>query len=107
MSKEIIKFIEKNQDIAFNSRAQRFSYMVDDLEKKKRLPGPGSYSPNGSSIILNTDCSTILNQNSSKRSFDYSRKFPTTHSNYRTETIPSKGNLGYEYSKEGVKKMIN
>ena len=108
MSKEIINFIEKNKDIAFNTRAQRFSYVIDDLEKKKKLPGPGSYSPNGSSMNLNTDYSTILNQNnSSKRTFDYSKKFPTTHSNYRTETIPSKGNLGYEFDKDGVKKMIN
>lgn len=108
MSKEIIKFLEKNQNIAFNSRGQRFNYMVEDLEKKKKLPGPGSYSPNVSSINNNnTDCSTVLNQNnSSKRSFDYSKNFPTTHSNLRTETIPSKGNLGYEYDKEGIKKMI-
>lgn len=108
MSKEIIKFIEKNQNIAFNSRGQRFNYMVEDLEKKKKMPGPGSYSPNGSSINNNnTDCSTVLNQNnSSKRSFDFSKNFPTTHSNLRTETIPSKGNLGYEYDKEGLKKMI-
>lgn len=107
MSKEIIKFLEKNQDIAFNSRGQRFNYMIEDLEKKKKLPGPGSYSPNVSSIIANTDCSTVLNlNNSSKRSNDYSKKFPTTHSDYRTETIPSKGNLGYEYDKEGIKKMI-
>ena len=107
MSKEIIKFIEKNQNIAFNSRGQRFSYVVEDLEKKKKLPGPGTYSPNGSSANINTDCSTVLNQNnSSKRSFDFSKKFPTTHSNYRTETIPSKGNIGYEYDKEGIKKMI-
>ena len=106
MSKEIIKFLEKNQNIAFNSRGQRFNYMVEDLEKKKKMPGPGSYSPNGSSIN-NTDCSTALNQNnSSKRSFDFSKNFPTTHSNYRTETIPSKGNIGYEYDKEGMKKMI-
>ena len=108
MSKEIINFIEKKKDIAFNTRAQRFNYFVDDLEKKKKLPGPGSYSPNGSSINLNTNYSSVLNQNnSSKRSFDYSKKFPTTHSNYRTETIPSKGNLGYEFDKDGVKKMIN
>ena len=108
MSKEIIKFLEKNQDIAFNSRGQRFNYMIEDLEKKKKLPGPGSYSPNGSSINANTDCSTVLNYNnsSSKRSYDYSKKFPTTHSNYRTETIPSKGNLGYEYDNDGNKKMI-
>ena len=107
MSKEIIKFIEKNQNIAFNSRGQRFNYMVEDLEKKKKLPGPGSYSPNGSSVNINTECSTVLNQNnSSKKSCDYSKNFPTTHSNYRIETIPSKGNLGYEYNNEGVKKMI-
>ena len=68
--------------------------MVEDLEKKKKLPGPGSYSPNGSSINVNTDCSTVLNfNNSSKRSCDISKNFPTTHSNYRSETIPSKGNL--------------
>ena len=107
MSKEILKFLEKNQNIAFNTRAQRFTYMVEDLEKKKKLPGPGSYSPNGSSININTDCSTVLNlNNSSKRSYDISKNFPTTHSNYRSETIPSKGNLGYEYDKQGIKKMI-
>ena len=107
MSKEILKFLEKNQNIAFNSRGQRFNYMVEDLEKKKKLPGPGSYSPNVSSLNVNTEYSTILNQNnSSKKSLDYSKNFPTTHSNYRSETIPSKGNLGYEYDKTGLKIMI-
>ena len=107
MSKEILKFLEKNQNIAFNSRGQRFNYMVEDLEKKKKLPGPGSYSPNVSSLNVNTECSTILNiNNSSKKSLDYSKNFPTTHSNYRSETIPSKGNLGYEYDKTGLKIMI-
>ena len=111
MSKEIIKFIEKNQNVAFNTRGDRFNYSIDELEKKSKLPGPGSYSPNGSqTICANTDYSSIINNNnqsSPKRTFNASINFPTTYSSYRTETIPSKGNLGYEFDKTGQQKMIN
>ena len=111
MSKEIIKFIEKNQGVAFNTRGDRFNYSIDELEKKSKLPGPGSYSPNGSLTVNgNTDYSSIINNNnqsSSKKNFNASINFPTTYSSYRTETIPSKGNLGYEFDKSGQKKMIN
>jgi len=107
--KEMIKFLEKNQNIAFNSRGQRFNYLIDNFEKNKEYPGPGSYSPNGSSINAKTDYSTILFKNNiSKKSnsYNHSNIFPTTYSDYRTETIPSKGNLGYEINKKGVQKMV-
>ena len=111
MSKEIIKFIEKNQGVAFNTRGDRFNYSIDELEKKSKLPGPGSYSPNGSLTINgNTDYSSIINNNNqsfSKKTFNASINFPTTYTSYRTETIPSKGNLGYEFDKTGQQKMIN
>ena len=92
--KDILNFLENNQNIAFNSSRQRFNY---DLKEKKEYPGPGSYSPNGSSINAKTDYSTILLQNNTSKksqSYNHSKIFPTTFSEYRTETIPSKGNLG-------------
>ena len=104
--KDILNFLEKNQNIAFNSSRQRFNY---NLEQKEEYPGPGSYSPNGSSINTKTDYSTILlHNNTSKKSqsYNHSKIFPTTFSEYRTETIPSKGNLGYETNKNGIQKMV-
>ena len=44
--KEVQKFLAKNQAIAFNTRGGRFNYKIDELEKEKNKPGPGSYSPN-------------------------------------------------------------
>ena len=102
--KEILRFLEKSQNIAFNSSKKRFNY---DLEPKN--PGPGSYSPNGSSMNAKTDYSTALFQNNSSKksqSLNHSKIFPTTFSEFRTETIPSKGNLGYEINKNGVQKMV-
>ena len=103
--KEILRFLERNQNIAFNSSKQRFNY---NLEQKKELPGPGSYSPNGSTINTRTNYSTAVFQNNiskKSQSYNHSNIFPTTFSEYRTETIPSKGILGYE-NKNGQKKMI-
>ena len=103
--KEILRFLERNQNIAFNSSKQRFNY---NFQQKKELPGPGSYSPNGSSINAKTNYSTAIFQNNTSKksqSYNHSNIFPTTFSEYRTETIPSKGILGYE-NKNGQKKMI-
>ena len=103
--KEILTFLERNQNIAFNSSKQRFNY---NFEQKKELPGPGSYSPNGSTINTRTNYSTAIFQNNTSKksqSYNHSNIFPTTFSDYRTETIPSKGILGYE-NKNGQKKMI-
>ena len=103
--KEILRFLERNQNIAFNSSKQRFNY---NFEQKKELPGPGSYSPNGSTINTRTNYSTAVFQNNiskKSQSYNHSNIFPTTFSEYRTETIPSKGILGYE-NKNGQKKMI-
>lgn len=108
MSKEILKFLEKSQNIAFNTRGGRFNYSIEDLEKKSKLPGPGSYSPNKSSIINNSE-STAANNNSSKISSKESKihqlekGFP---SDYRKETIPSKGILGYDFDKDGNQKIL-
>ena len=103
--KDILRFLERNQNIAFNSSRQRFNY---NIQPKKEIPGPGTYSPNGSSINAKTDYSTaIFQNNSSKKSqnYNHSNIFPTTFSDLRTETIPSKGNLGYE-NKNGIQKMV-
>ena len=63
--KEILNFLEKKQNIAFNSTGNRFNYK-NDLEQTN--PGPGSYSPNGSlSLNAKTDYSTILFQNNSSK----------------------------------------
>ena len=99
--KEILNFLEKKQNIGFNTRGQRFNYKYDI---GKSSPGPGSYSPNGS-----TDYSTVLFQNNSSKksqSYNLSNIFPTTYSDLRTETIPSKGILGYKINKEGVTTMV-
>ena len=40
---EIQEYIEKYKSIGFNSRAQRFNYKNEELEKEK--PGPGAYDP--------------------------------------------------------------
>ena len=40
---EIQEYIEKYKSIGFNSRAQRFNYKNEELEKNK--PGPGAYEP--------------------------------------------------------------
>jgi len=103
--KDILRFLERNQNIAFNSSRQRFNY---NIQPKKEIPGPGTYSPNGSSINAKTDYSTAIFQNNSSKksqSYNHSNIFPTTFSDLRTETIPSKGNLGYE-NKNGIQKMV-
>ena len=144
--KEVQKFILKNQAIAFNTRGGRFNYRIDELEKKKNIPGPGAYSPNTSmslhnkkdanknsekninilnninnnndnNICINTNnnssiINNIYNNNRSQSTNDNSNKSrlikrtKSFNSNYRTETIPSKINLGYDIDKNGEKKMI-
>ena len=104
--REILNFLEKKQNIGFNTRGQRFNYKYD---MEKSSPGPGSYSPNGSSINGKTDYSTAIFQNNSSKknqSNNLSNIFPTTYSDYRTETIPSKGNLGYKIKMDKERKAI-
>ena len=60
--KEILRFLEKKQNIAFNTRKQRFNYNTEQIN-----PGPGSYSPNGSSINNKTNYSTVLFRNNSSK----------------------------------------
>ena len=43
--KEIQDFISKNQSIAFNTRGGRFHYRIEELEKKKSIPGPAPTPP--------------------------------------------------------------
>ena len=138
--KEVQKFLANNQAIAFNTRGGRFNYKIEELEKEKSRPGPGSYSPNTSMSLnskkaLNTNNDNTTNNksnntmcinsyNSSKtNNFSFNNKsFQSTNENtsssklvkktmnfnsdYRTETIPSKGNLGYDFDQNGDKKMI-
>ena len=140
--KEVQKFLASNQAIAFNTRGGRFNYKIEELEKEKSKPGPGSYSPNASmsmnskKILSTNNESTINNKsnnnicinsyNSSKtnnfsvksnnKSYQSTnentsrsrlvKKTKTFNSDYRTETIPSKGNLGYDIDQNGDKKMI-
>ena len=144
--KEVQKFIAKNQAIAFNTRGGRFNYRIDELEKQKKIPGPGAYSPDTSmsldnkKIISNNDkninnnnlknnnndnnmCinsnnnsslidNIYINNNRSQSTNDNSNKSRlikkkiSFKSNYRTETIPSKNNLGYDIDQNGDKKLI-
>ena len=144
--KEVQNFISKNQAIAFNTRGGRFNYRIEELEKKKNIPGPGAYSPENSfranskknimnkenkvinilnnisknvdrNICINTNNnSSITNNNiSSHRSQSTNdnsnksrllKKTKSFNSEYRNETIPSKGNLGYDIEPNGDKKMI-
>ena len=137
--KEVQKFISKNQAIAFNSRGGRFNYQIDELERKKDIPGPGAYSPehsnslnkkkilnlnkeinnkkdnnisisnNNNSLITNnistSNRSQSTNENSNKSRLLF-QKIKSFNSDYRTETIPSKGNLGYDIDINGDKKLI-
>ena len=139
--KEVQEFLTKSQAIAFNTRGGRFNYRIDELEKKKNIPGPGDYSPDSqtkskkdknlyfnkenknivNSNIDNTICintnnnSSITNNIPSNRSQSTNdnsnksriiKKTKSFNSDYRTETIPSKGNLGYDIDQNGDKKMI-
>ena len=142
--KEVQKFLAKNQAIAFNTRGGRFNYKIDELEKEKNKPGPGSYSPNtsmslnnkkilssnnehtlnnkinnNSNICINSNnnLSTANNfSNNNNKSYQSTnenttrsrliKKTKSFNSDYRTETIPSKGNLGYDIELNGDKKMI-
>ena len=67
---------KKLQNIGFNTRGQRFNYKYD---MEKSSPGPGSYSPNGSSINGKTDYSTAIFQNNSskKNKTNHGTKFRT------------------------------
>lgn len=142
--KEVQKFLAKNQAIAFNTRGGRFNYKIDELEKEKSKPGPGSYSPNtsmslnnkkilssnnehtsnnkinnNSNICINSNNNSSTannfsnNNNKSHQSTNENttrsrliKKTKSFNSDYRTETIPSKGNLGYDIELNGDKKMI-
>ena len=149
--KEVQEFISKNQAIAFNTRGGRFNYRIEELEKKKKIPGPGAYSPDTSlppnrkkilikrdnkenniisninhksiddNIIINTNnnhnnssllTNNNISSNCSKSTHDNSnkskllKKNKSFNSEYRSETIPSKGNLGYDIDKNGDRKMI-
>ena len=136
--KEVQEFISKNQAIAFNTRGGRFNYRIEELEKKKSIPGPGSYSPNTSmnkkkvnlkesndninnnfnnNICINSNNNSSLTNNYSNNNRSQStnnssnkskliKKTKSFNSDNRTETIPSKGNLGYDIDKNGDKKMI-
>ena len=111
MSKEIIKFLQRNGNVAFNTRGARFNDSIDYLEKQKKLPGPGSYSPNNDSFIIkkkekklissnsSTNLKTMNGSNIKKINLDF-------NSDYRVESIPSKGNIGYEIDKEGNRKLL-
>ena len=144
--REVQKFIAKNQAIAFNSRGGRFNYRIDELEKQKKIPGPGAYSPdtsmsldnkklipnnekninnynlknnnNDNNICINSNNNSSLidniyiNNNRSHSTNDNSNKSKLIKkkiffkSNCRTETIPSKNNLGYDIEQNGDKKLI-
>ena len=135
MPTEVQKFLTKNQAVAFNTRGGRFNYKFDELEREKNLPGPGSYSPgesvspnikrikindhnkiatnintNNTSSVLN-NISSSNNRSSQSTNNNTSRgtlikKTRTFNSDFRTETIPSKGNMGYDIAQNGEKKMI-
>ena len=112
MSKEIIKFLKKNDNVAFNTRSPRFNYSVENLEKQKKLPGPGSYSPNSNFYIKKKEKTFLLNNSSTNLNSSTNNGSKITkinldfNSDYRTETIPSKGNVGYDIDKDGNKKLI-
>lgn len=132
MPTEVQKFLAKNQQVAFNTRGGRFNYKFDELEREKNLPGPGSYSPgesmspnikrikvndlnkinaninsNNTSSILN-NISSSNNRSSQSTNNNTSRgtlikKTKSFNSDFRTETIPSKGNMGYDIAQNGEK----
>ena len=138
--KEVQKFLIDNQAVAFNTRGGRFNYKIEELEKEKSKPGPGSYSPNASMSLnskkilgVNNDNNSInksnnnicINSYNSSKTNNFSinnkssqstnentsrsrlvKKSINFNSDYRTETIPSKGNLGYDIDQNGDKKMI-
>ena len=115
---EIKEFIEKNQVIAFNTRGGRFNYKFEELEKDRNIPGPGAYynlninkrnnikrfESNDSSMFVNNFSSQITNDKSNRSRL--LKKVKSYNSSSRTETIPSKGNLGYDFDMYGEKKMI-
>ena len=157
---EIQDFLEKYQSVAFNSRAKRFNYKNEELEKER--PGPGAYSPdikyspsknknnnsninnnnnnnaniNDSKSVISTDRndlsliniqpnyssknnSSLISSNNNNKSTDSTsansknvlnnkliKINKSFNSEYRTETIPSKNNLGYDIDNNGDKKMI-
>lgn len=133
--KEIQKFILKNQVVAFNTRGGRFNYRLEELDREKNSPGPGSYSPDTSLIsnnkkiinvnnentntnITNNNISSITNNissvnrsyqstnNNTSRAGRLMRKTKSFNSDYRNESIPSKGSLGYDIDQNGDKKII-
>ena len=124
---EMLNFVKQKQDVAFNTRGGRFKYKNDELEKEKKLPGPASYSPNEStsykrnhsnektdnskSNIINTSMKHNISSVDSKPNFDKINsnrliKNKSFNPELRTESIPSKGNCGYDFDINGNKKMV-
>ena len=125
---EMLNFVKKNQGIAFNTRGGRFNYKNEELEKEKKLPGPASYSPNTSTSyrrnhsnektddnkgnIINTSMKHNISSIDSKPYNDkiisnrFIKKNKSFNPELRTESIPSKGNCGYDYDINGNKKMV-
>ena len=125
---EMLNFVKKNQGVAFNTRGGRFNYKNEELEKEKKLPGPASYSPNTSTSyrrnhsnektddnkgnIINTSMKHNISSVESKSYNDkinsnrFIKKNKSFNPELRTESIPSKGNCGYDYDINGNKKMV-
>ena len=125
---EMLNFVKKNQGVAFNTRGGRFNYKNEELEKEKKLPGPASYSPNTSTSyrrnhsnektddnkgnIINTSMKHNISSVDSKPYNDkinsnrFIKKNKSFNPELRTESIPSKGNCGYDIDINGNKKMV-
>jgi len=125
---EMLNFVKKNQGVAFNTRGGRFNYKNEELDKEKKLPGPASYSPN-TSISYKRNHSNEKAENSKSNiintsmkhnisSIDYKSNNDKINSNrlikknksfnpeLREESIPSKGNCGYDIDINGNKRMV-
>jgi len=125
---EMLNFVKKNQGVAFNTRGGRFNYKNEELDKEKKLPGPASYSPN-TSISYKRNHSNEKAENSKSNiistsmkhnisTIDYKSNNDKINSNrlikknksfnpeLREESIPSKGNCGYDIDINGNKRMV-
>jgi len=125
---EMLNFVKKNQGVAFNTRGGRFNYKNEEIDKEKKLPGPASYSPN-TSISYKRNHSNEKAENSKSNiintsmkhnisSIDYKSNNDKINSNrlikknksfnpeLREESIPSKGNCGYDIDINGNKRMV-
>ena len=125
---EMLNFVKKNQGVAFNTRGGRFNYKNEEIDKEKKLPGPASYSPN-TSISYKRNHSNEKAENSKSNiistsmkhnisTIDYKSNNDKINSNrlikknksfnpeLREESIPSKGNCGYDIDINGNKRMV-